>query len=398
MYYPFFCASTQPTYAHNSTHLSLFRRWIVLSVSLLFFTYAYFVLYPLPLLAADTLQSEQISAEAQQVAEAINQARGSSNLAPLSLNPILNQVAQGHVDDMVTNGNYSHIGSDGSTVRMRVVRSGYGSGNPASENWVSVRSPHLAIRWWMNSYPHRANILNRKWQDFGVGMRVHPYNKLYYFVVVFASRPVGTESVAPHVAAQSQSPQIKTLQATPTTTDGRYTVRSGDTLSIIATRFNVTWQTLASINSLNEHSILRVGQQIRISGSVGGPESSDPLPVGHYGGYTIQPGNTLAGVAELYDTTWQALALINNFDEGTVLSVGQIIRVPAQFEKQAEQERALPDDTDNSPATPATHVVQTGETIIQIASKYNVNWQALLRLNNLSDESILTVGQKLKLP
>lgn len=48
-----------------------------------------------------------------------------------------------------------------------------------------------------------------------------------------------------------------------------YTVKNGDTLSGIAARFGTTWQALAQLNGLSNPNLLRVGQQLRISGSGG---------------------------------------------------------------------------------------------------------------------------------
>ena len=69
----------------------------------------------------------QLSPAAQTVAMAINQMRAQAGLPPLAINGMLNYAAQSHVDDMVNNYNYSHTGSDGSNVRQRVERTGYGN-------------------------------------------------------------------------------------------------------------------------------------------------------------------------------------------------------------------------------------------------------------------------------
>lgn len=57
---------------------------------------------------------------------------------------------------------------------------------------------------------------------------------------------------------------------------GTYTVKSGDTLSKIATRYNTTWQALARLNNLtgNQVNQLRVGQVLKISGT-----SSANIPI-----------------------------------------------------------------------------------------------------------------------
>jgi LysM repeat protein len=44
------------------------------------------------------------------------------------------------------------------------------------------------------------------------------------------------------------------------------------------------------------------------------------------------------------------------------------------------------------------HTVATGDTIISIAVQYNVDWKALLDLNGLADNTLLALGQEIKLP
>jgi LysM repeat protein len=60
----------------------------------------------------------------------------------------------------------------------------------------------------------------------------------------------------------------------------------------------------------------------------------------------------------------------------------------------------LPSPAAFSPATvtPATHVVQSGETLGGIAQRYNVSIEALMAANNLSDPNVLHVGQTLVIP
>lgn len=43
-----------------------------------------------------------------------------------------------------------------------------------------------------------------------------------------------------------------------------YEIKKGDTLFNLSSRFNVSWQTLAEINHLQEPYILKVGQKIKI--------------------------------------------------------------------------------------------------------------------------------------
>ncbi|OUC08992.1 hypothetical protein RY27_05665, partial [Litorilinea aerophila] len=96
----------------------------------------------------------QLSAPAQEIARAINQARAEAGLTTLTVHPLLNQAAQAHADDILRNRNYSHRGTDGTYAYDRVARTGYSDDPWVSENWVASRSPQAAMSWWMNDYIH----------------------------------------------------------------------------------------------------------------------------------------------------------------------------------------------------------------------------------------------------
>jgi len=123
-----------------------------------------------------------------QVVALINQERINNGLPALTVQPALTAAARGHSQDMACNGLFSHIGSDGSTSRDRVARQGYNA------TWVGeniyggmMSSPSVVVTWWMNSAPHRANILNTNYTSFGVGyvyVSTAPYQK--YWTVNFA--------------------------------------------------------------------------------------------------------------------------------------------------------------------------------------------------------------------
>jgi LysM repeat protein len=44
--------------------------------------------------------------------------------------------------------------------------------------------------------------------------------------------------------------------------------------------------------------------------------------------YTVKSGDTLSGIASVYGTTWQELAELNNIDDPRRLRVGQELQLP----------------------------------------------------------------------
>ncbi len=96
-----------------------------------------------------------------------------------------------------------------------------------------------------------------------------------------------------------------------------YTVQPGDTLSGIAAAYNTTYQHLADINGIANPNLIYPGQVLTISG---GGASAPQQTV-----YTVQPGDTLSGIAAAYGTTYQRLAAVNGISNPNLIFPGQQI-------------------------------------------------------------------------
>jgi uncharacterized protein YkwD len=121
-----------------------------------------------------------------QIVQLINNERQSRGLYAYRVQSQLRAAARVQAADMACNHFTGHTGSDGSSVRDRVVRQGY-SWTWIGENYMISQNPTSAFNWWMNSGPHTANILSPNYTEFGVGY-VYSSESDYggYFVVVFA--------------------------------------------------------------------------------------------------------------------------------------------------------------------------------------------------------------------
>jgi uncharacterized protein YkwD len=96
--------------------------------------------------------------------------RQKAGCPPLRVVPELDRSAQGHTDDMAAHNFMGHAGSDGSSMTARAVHAGYSGWRSLAEN-VAAGYPtaDAVVAGWMNSSGHRANILNCKLKDIGVG-------------------------------------------------------------------------------------------------------------------------------------------------------------------------------------------------------------------------------------
>lgn len=136
--------------------------------------------------------------------------------------------------------------------------------------------------------------------------------------------PAPTETPTPAPTATPTTPPTNT----PVPGRVTYKVKSGDTLSSIAAQFGIAWQDLAAANGLNSRSTLRVGQEliVPVPGSSAAPA---PAPQqGAQTTYTVKSGDSLSSIATQFGITWQALAQANGLTGSSRLSVGQKLIIP----------------------------------------------------------------------
>lgn len=152
-----------------------------------------------------------------------------------------------------------------------------------------------------------------------------------------------------------------------------YTVKSGDSLWSIAKKYGITVDDLKNANNLTSN-LLNIGQKLIIPS--GEEENVE------YTTYTVKSGDTLYSIAKKYNLTMQELINFNNLSS-TLLSVGQILKVPVAVEEPVE------------PYT--TYTVKSGDNLYAIARNYGVSVSDIMNYNGLTS-NLLSIGQVLKIP
>lgn len=113
--------------------------------------------------------------------------------------------------------------------------------------------------------------------------------------------------------------------------------------------------------------------------------------------YKVQKGDTLYSISKKFQITVQELRAANNLSENDVLKADTVLIIPSADITNAV---SLTSDTKNQKVDKniktSVHVVQKGETLYRIAKNNNMTVSELLLLNNLDSNSVIKVGQKLK--
>jgi LysM repeat protein len=175
-----------------------------------------------------------------------------------------------------------------------------------------------------------------------------------------------------------------------------YKVKAGDGLIALARQFNVSTDTLASLNGINSTSSLYVGQTLKVPASVDfdaasttSASSSNSSSSVATTNYKVKSGDTLIGIANSIGVSATELAAVNSsFDAKARLQRGQTIKVPASKE--------LVDRQLNDKAV--SYKVKSGDTLTGVAKRYNIGLSDLASANNLNTNSNLILGRTITIP
>ena len=108
---------------------------------------------------------------------------------------------------------------------------------------------------------------------------------------------------------------IPSISVSPEVSD-TYIVQKGDSLWSIANKFNMTVSELKNLNNLT-NNLLSIGQVLKIKDSSNNGEKT----------YTVQKGDSLWVIANKYDITTEELKSYNNLTSN-LLSIGQVLKIP----------------------------------------------------------------------
>ncbi len=107
---------------------------------------------------------------------AINDVRVANHVPPLRLSPDLVRAAHAHSVEMLSSGRFAHESADGTAFAVRVSRY-YGPAGGSNHPWATaenilssstVLDARRAVRLWLQSPPHRRNLLDRSFRDVGI--------------------------------------------------------------------------------------------------------------------------------------------------------------------------------------------------------------------------------------
>ena len=99
--------------------------------------------------------------------------------------------------------------------------------------------------------------------------------------------------------------------------------------------------------------------------------------------YTVKAGDTLWSIARRFNTTVEDLMKYNNLSSD-VINVGTVLTIPTTTDSSTNLNSSM-------------YVVKAGDTLWNIAKRYNTTVEILMMMNNLTTD-LITIGQRLMVP
>ncbi len=187
-----------------------------------------------------------------------------------------------------------------------------------------------------------------------------------------------------------------------------YSVVAGDTLYSLSKRFGVTIDQIVQVNPVLTEG-LKAGQTLKI------PQPQEPKAKNQkadkrskrqFRSYIVRKGDTLYSISRLYEISVQTLIADNDNIDPAHLSVGQTIYIRRSEIGQTTEAESKKELEEHSQAVSSItvvedyryHLVHSGETAENIASRFGADVESLLKLNGFKSATAIREGLIIKVP
>jgi LysM repeat protein len=102
---------------------------------------------------------------------------------------------------------------------------------------------------------------------------------------------------------------------------------------------------------------------------------------------TIQPGDTLWGLARTHGTTVSELQRLNGLGGSGVIYAGRTLKLPGSSTGSRSASSGA-----------GTHLVRAGDTVSHLALRYGTTVRAIVEANGLASSGLIRIGQRLTVP
>lgn len=155
-------------------------------------------------------------------------------------------------------------------------------------------------------------------------------------------------------------------------------VQRGDTLSYLAYKYGTTVKSIVDLNDIANPNLIYIGERIVI------PTTNNAINNFETKTYIVKSGDTLSEIARKFNVTVQSIAIENNISNPNYIYVGERLII--------EDVRYDRHETGHS-----IYIVKPGDTLSQIAIRYDTTVQNLVNLNGIINKNLIYVGENLRI-
>lgn len=181
----------------------------------------------------------------------------------------------------------------------------------------------------------------------------------------------------------------------------KYKIRKGESLGKIATKFGVSVAQLRKWNKLNSNKLI-AGNVLIVHGkgvtsSLGDNTTRKEANVLHY---TVKKGDVIGSIAEMFKVSVDDIKNWNNLKNNNVV-IGKTIEIYSDVDPSSKTSKSSNSVTKvksakTSKESLSTYKVKRGETLSDIAEKFNITSKEIINWNNLKSSKIIE-GQTLNI-
>lgn len=114
--------------------------------------------------------------------------------------------------------------------------------------------------------------------------------------------------------------------------------------------------------------------------------------------HVVQPGQTLSGIAGMYGVSSWALASANGVWNPNLIYIGQVLVIPNGYGYYRPHPYYYPVAYYPRPTYNCYYWVRYGDTMLNIAARYNTDAWTLARANGIYNLNWIFAGQRLMIP
>ncbi|MGD7009536.1 LysM peptidoglycan-binding domain-containing protein [Metabacillus sp. 84] len=166
-----------------------------------------------------------------------------------------------------------------------------------------------------------------------------------------------------------------------------YKIKSGDSLSKIANVYNVSVSQLKEWNKLKS-DLIYVGKSLTVSSPASSSKSVSPSSAPSSSDkYTVRSGDNLSKIASKYKVSVTQLKQWNNLKSDTIYA-GKSLYIKSPSSGKTVSSSSKPASNNSAASTAVKHTVKSGDSLSKIANIYKVSINDIKQWNKLKSNTI----------